>query len=134
MPWSACPLVLDGLEKPITEAFDVIDTSNLGDHLGLINTLFAVIPLLCYRVSSVLYTESLLLASEDVSAYLSSVLGSDIATFSLMTGLAPVGLLTGITMDAVGNEAAMFASMDSGTGNMRQFRMRVSWKFPELAN
>ena len=139
-PWSPCPLLLDGhvnLNAPEYlryDPFHVIDTSNLGDHVGFINILSATAPLLRRNASSVLYTESLLMASEDVSASLSTVLGSDVATFSLLIGLAPSGLLTGVTFDAVSNETALFTFMQGDKNRQKQYRMRVSWKHPHFSD
>ena len=139
-PWSACPLLLDGhvRENASTDRsykfFDIIDTSNLGDHVGFINILSATAPLLRRSCSSVLYTESLLMASEDISASLSTVLGSDVTTFSLLIGLTPVGLLTGVTLDAVSNETAMSVMIQGSTNGQKQYRMRVSWKHPQYSD
>ena len=139
-PWSARPLFLDGYVNPSARGdmphglFDVIDTSNLGDHVGFINVLSATAPLLRRDASSVLYTESLLMPSEDISASLSTVLGSDVATFSLLIGLAPSGLLTGVTLDAVSNENALFTFVQRDTNRQKQYRMRVSWKIPQFSD
>lgn len=139
-PWSACPLLLDGHVKLNAsrdlprDPFNVIDTSNLGDHVGFINILSATAPLLRRDASSVLYTESLLMVSEDISASLATVLGSDIATFSLLIGLAPSGLLTGVTLDAVSNETALFRFIQGEMNGQKQYRMRVSWKYPQFSD
>ena len=139
-PWSACPLLLDGHvnlngsgDLPYGP-FDVIDTSNLGDHVGVINVLSATTPLLRRDASSTLYTESLLMSSEDISTSLSTVLGSDVATFSLLIGLAPSGLLTGVTLDAVSNETALFRVAQGYTNHQKQYRMRVSWRYPKFSD
>lgn len=139
-PWSACPLLLDGNVNLNAsgdlsyDPFNVIDTSNLGDHVGFINILAATAPLLRRNASSVLYTESLLMVSENISASLSTILGSDIATFSLLIGLAPSGLLTGVTLDAVSNETALFRFIQGDTNGQKQYRMRVSWKYPQFSD
>lgn len=139
-PWSVCPLLLDGYVNQntsgdtICEPFHVIDTSNLGDHVGFINVLSATAPLLRRNASSVLYTESLLMASENLSTSLSTVLGSDVTTFSLLIGLAPSGLLTGVTLDAVSNETAVFSFFQGDMNGQKQYRMRVSWKYPQLSD
>ena len=134
-PWSSCPLILDGLAEGTTKEthvlFDVIDTSNLGDHVGLINILSASAPLLRQNSSAVLYTESLLVASSSIEKQLPLLLGSDIATFSLLLGLAPVGYLAGVTCEAVGNETALFHMLQQNK-TMRQYRMRIPWVSPEL--
>lgn len=138
-PWSPCPLLLDGVVNLNAfgylpyDPFHIIDTSNLGDHVGFINILSATAPLLRRGASSVLYTESLLMASENLSASLSTVLGSDVATFSLLIGLAPSGLLTGATLDAVSNETALFTFIQ-GDAPQKQYRMRVSWKLPQFSD
>ena len=132
-PWSGRPLLFDGHVK-FTTPFDIIDTSNLGDHVGLINILAATVPLLRRRASSVLYTENLLMASESVLASLSTALGSDVVTFSLLIGLAPSGLLTGVTLDAVSNETAMFNFLQGDVGGQKQYRMRISWKYPQFSD
>ena len=132
-PWSACPLLLDG-HVSLTAPFNVIDTSNLGDHVGLINILSATAPLVRRNASSVLYTESLLMESENISTSLSTALGSDVATFSLLIGLAPSGLLTGVTLDAVSNETASFNFIQGDTRGQKQYRMRVSWKYSQFSD
>ena len=98
--------------------------------MGLINILTATAPLLRRSASSVLYSESLLMGSDDISTSLTTILGSDITTFSLLLGLVPSRLYTGATTDAVSTEAALFTVMQPGEGH-RQYRMRVSWKDPE---
>lgn len=139
-PWSACPLLLDGnVNRNASgdlhcDPFHVIDTSNVGDHVGFINILSATAPLLLRNASSVLYTESLLMASKEVSASLSTLLGSDVATFSLLIGLAPSGLLTGVTLDAVSNETALFTFVQGDTNRQKQYRLRVSWKHPQYSD
>ena len=40
-------------------SFNVIDTSNLLDHVGSVNLLVAAIPLLEHNLSATLYTEAL---------------------------------------------------------------------------
>ena len=132
-PWSACPLLLDG-HVNLTAPFQVIDSSNLGDHVGLLNILSATAPLLHRSASSVLYTESLLMTSENILASLSTALGSDVATFSLLIGLAPSGLLTGVTLDAVSNETALFNFIQGNIRGQKQYRMRVSWKYPQFSD
>lgn len=132
-PWSASPLLLDG-HVNLTAPFQVIDTSNLGDHVGLLNILSATAPLLQRSASSVLYTESLLMTSENLSASLSTALGSDVATFSLLIGLAPSGLLTGVTLDAVSNETALCSFFQGDMCGQKQYRLRVSWKYPQFSD
>lgn len=136
-PWKLQPLRLDGHAGqkescwPSLDRFDVIDTSNLGDHVGLINMIVATAPLLRTQATSVLCTESLLAASDDPTSSLSAVLGTDIVTFSLFIGLAPTGLLAGTTFEAVSNEAGLQSiSRPVGIQKQSQYRLRIHWKSP----
>ncbi|KAL8684234.1 MAG: hypothetical protein Q9224_006501, partial [Gallowayella concinna] len=113
--------------------FDVIDTSNLGDHIGLINMVVATAPLMRRQATSILCTESLLAASDDATSSLSAALGTDVATFSLLIGLAPIGLLAGTTLEAVSNEAALQSfAVPSQLQKQKQYRLRVHWKSPDV--
>ena len=138
-PWTFRPLLLNGTTNSENNSvgsialYDIIDSSNLSDHVGLIDILTATIPLLRKCSSSVLYHESLLKASETIEKSLSEVLGSDVATFALLVGLSPVGLLSGVTMEAVSNELGMTMLHQSEKG-VQQYRMRVPWKFPEFTD
>ncbi|KAI9852266.1 MAG: hypothetical protein M1838_001308 [Thelocarpon superellum] len=136
--WSFRPLVLDGEAWPHSQSqdehprFDVVDTSNLIDHVGAMTVLASAAPLLSRKPTSVLYTESLLLASEDVTSTLPQLLSSDTTTFSLAMGLTPIGHVIGYTTDEVGNEGFMSAiAPKAGRG---QYRIRVSWGFPGLGD
>ncbi|KAI9867364.1 MAG: hypothetical protein M1813_008922 [Trichoglossum hirsutum] len=136
-PWTSRPLVLDWLAEPSQKPhlFDVIDTSNLADHVGILNVLPAVAPMLSRKPSSVLYTENLI-ASEGSTSTLQHLLCSDVTTMALVIGLAPVGLLLGFTTDAVGNES-LLSSLMNLSGNdwhLGQDRMRIPWKVPELGD
>ena len=122
-PWSAKPLVLDFTaceEAGPCHSYDVIDMSNLLDHVGLLNLLPAAVPLLLMSPQSVMYTESLLVAAEDPSQSLQALLRSDITTLSLMLGVAPVGHLVGVTDYASGLEDFMFASSNGNLGQKSQ--------------
>lgn len=129
-PWSSYPLVLNGFAETTAEngygPFDVIDTSNLGDHIGLVNVLSAAAPLLPQHSYAVLYTESLLVASSTVDKQLQATLYSDVATFSLLLGLAPIGYFAGVGCEAAGYDTAQ----NRGHG-AQQHRTRVTWISPE---
>ncbi|KAL8996922.1 MAG: hypothetical protein Q9169_003681 [Polycauliona sp. 2 TL-2023] len=136
-PWKLRPLHLDNHTSqdkshwPLVNQFDVIDTSNLSDHVGLLNMIVATAPLLKTQATSVLCTESLLAASDEPTSSLSAVLGTDIVTFSLFMGLAPIGLLAGATFEAVINEAGMQLVMSPMEKEKQsQYRQRIRWKSP----
>lgn len=132
--WRLHPLRLDGFvghqsdRRSFLDYFDVIDASNLGDDVGLINIITATDTLLRPHSGSVICTESLLGSSEDAKTALSAALGSDIATFSLLVGLLPLGLLSGSTFEDVSNEAAL-QTLLRGYSCCKQNRLRVHWRF-----
>ena len=140
-PWTSRPLLIErsvGQRKNdnvgLFSTYDIIDSSNLSDHVGIINVLAATLPLLRKSPSSVLYNESLLKASKNIDKSLSDVLGSDVATFALLIGIAPVGLLSGITMEAVSNEIALTVFHGKERGAQQQYRMRIAWKYPQFTD
>ncbi|KAI0739277.1 hypothetical protein C8Q80DRAFT_1222392 [Daedaleopsis nitida] len=102
-PWTARPLVLDEDEYSTFNAptcFDVVDTSNLSDHIGLLNVLLFSIPLLSDPSRTpVLYTESLLSfkPSSQSASELTSRLFADLSTVALILDIAPVDALSGFT-------------------------------------
>lgn len=131
-PWTSAPLSLDGSNCGLNTMFDVIDTSNLADHVGVLNVLPAVVPLLSRKASSVFYVESLLQVSEDLSQSLRTMLCSDVSTMSLILGLSPTGHLLGVTTDAV--DPLRLSIPQQFPGRQRQDRFRTTWKVPELGD
>lgn len=88
------PCVLDPQEygKPggAPHFFDVVDTSNLSDHLGALNLLVSASPLLKDAVTSTLYLESLIRKSADRHAELERLLCGHAPTVSLILGVSAV--------------------------------------------
>ncbi|KIV77254.1 hypothetical protein PV11_09067 [Exophiala sideris] len=77
--------------------FDIIDTSNLIDHLGPLNVLVACVPLLHHRPTSALYTEILVLRDASLAAYVETLLCGDLATVSAVLGISPCHYWTNTT-------------------------------------
>ncbi|KAH6723705.1 hypothetical protein BKA61DRAFT_686406 [Leptodontidium sp. MPI-SDFR-AT-0119] len=77
--------------------FDVIDTSNLLDHLGSINVLVAVVPLLKRQATSTLYTESLVAREKSLKDLMDAILCGSFPTMSLLLGLVPIEYWTNTT-------------------------------------
>ncbi|KAF4619422.1 hypothetical protein D9613_004854 [Agrocybe pediades] len=106
-------------------SFNVIDTSNLTDHTGLLNVLLLTIPLLQKKPWSVLYTntlkliESTRLASMNMSA-LAELARFDIPSLSLLLGIAPIAHLSHFTVNS-DEHCAM---------HLNQFQDIIAWKFP----
>ncbi|TGO33934.1 hypothetical protein BHYA_0220g00090 [Botrytis hyacinthi] len=129
--WRSTPLTLDdpGTVSGIPK-FDVIDTNNLADPLGILNLLPAISPLLSRKATSVLFTETLSLYTKDPVEILSHILCCNITTFSLLLGLAPSGHLFGFTTYAVGLDAQRQFSVHRN--NSDSYHMRVEWRYPNL--
>ncbi len=125
-PWAAVPLVLEATEYR-RRSFDVIDTSNLADPLGIINVLVSVRPLLSRTPFSVLYTETLRPAGRDYTKAFSEQLCGDLNVMSLLFDLAPVTLLSKMTTHS--NIHELF---HQATENVSQFHERIAWKIPSL--
>ena len=98
----------DGFSGPTS--FNVIDTSNLTDHVGLLNLVVATLPYLQRRPSATLFTESLLKRENEtnqVETFTELLLADQTAMFVLF-GIAPVSYLTGTSMQS--------SAMDSAQG------------------
>ncbi|KAI5239143.1 hypothetical protein E4T43_06925 [Aureobasidium subglaciale] len=125
-PWSAACL---NLPSTLATRFDVIDTSNVIDHVGLLNIMPATVPLLSNASASVLYTESLLQGAKESEKLLATLLHSDVSTSSLLFGIAPVGHILGTTTDSSHIEQLLEVSSRSHEeGRQRQFRVRIPWR------
>jgi hypothetical protein len=106
---------------PLT--FNVIDTSNLTDHLGLINILLLTVPLLRPNSSSAIYTNTLLNTDTSDSGLVSKTY-ADIPTLALFLGVAPSSYLSNFTSHSNKHSMLLSAITDS------QFPQSISWKFP----
>ncbi|KAH9928407.1 uncharacterized protein B0H18DRAFT_1118073 [Fomitopsis serialis] len=124
--FSGHALELDG-QSP-SHAFDVIDTSNLMDHIGLINLLATTKPLLKSLSTSVLYTETLLPDREDATAALLGRLCGDVSTISLLVGLAPRTYLSGFNTHSNVHELLFNAEAS------KQFHERIAWCSPSASD
>ncbi|RWA11040.1 hypothetical protein EKO27_g4056 [Xylaria grammica] len=127
------PLVLDGpdyapgVRAPVE--FDVIDTSNLCDHLGSLTLLTAASPLLRDNVSAALYTEVLAKNHKDYRQVLDQVLCGHTPTLSTLLGLFPVEYWTNTSPISIGDERMLDTIMrGSSSGLGGQMFLRTSWK------
>lgn len=134
--WTVSQLILDGGaygEDAISKAplmFNIIDTSNLTDHLGLLNILVVTVPLLSRAPSSTLYTESLVASGEDPMTAFIERMCADIPTISLLLGLIPPTFVSNITSHSNVHEIMSSKMM----GGCRQFHERIAWKTVSLAD
>jgi hypothetical protein len=136
-PWYSKPLDLQKTHCPNrvgeTQGFQIIDTSNLVDHLGLLNLLPATTPLLSKHTTLVLFTDCLLRASGKTTDTLSALLCSDVTTTSFLCGLAPTGHLLGYATEAYGIDAATQMTLNQ-SGGQTQCYLKVAWRSPTFGD
>jgi len=139
-PWSGIQIRLDledyGGTSPVAPlAFNVIDTSNLTDHTGLLNILIATVPLLQRKPWSVLHTNTLLLSPFEDGIPSSGDSGltekacANIPTLSILLGIAPSPNLFHFTTHSNKHEA-LVSSIASSTSCFLQVHEPLSWRFP----
>jgi hypothetical protein len=91
--WNTAPLVLDGGDygpgDGAPTSFNVIKTSNVMDHVGLLNVLVAVLPLLSPTLSATLFTQALLCTGDDAIKSLTVQFCADVSTMSLLLDPLP---------------------------------------------
>jgi hypothetical protein len=120
--WTMRPLELDA--KLCVTSFDVIDTSNLMDHLGILNLLLVCEPLLKHLPTSALYMEGLLAFGGDPAASLAQRLCGDITTICALLNLTPRASLSGFSSASVVHELIWNAGAED------QFHDRFVWCRP----
>ncbi|KAI1746842.1 hypothetical protein F4782DRAFT_552975 [Xylaria castorea] len=132
-------LTLDGPDYAISVApldFDVIDTSNLCDHLGSLVLLTATSPLLRNHASSVLYTEVLVKNNETYQDVLDHILCGHVASLSTLLDLFPIEYWTNTSSISLGDEMMLNMIMEGITRDKetvlgrQQMFLRTSWKRP----
>ncbi|ESZ91811.1 hypothetical protein SBOR_7806 [Sclerotinia borealis F-4128] len=128
--WHSTPLILDNLDTSNDiHAFDIIDTNNLSDALGILNLLPAISPLLSRNATSTMFTETIYRFTKDPVDTISDILCCDVTTMSLLLGLAPSGYLFGFTADALGLEAERQFTLHRDSDS---YHMRIAWRCPNL--
>ncbi|KEP49196.1 MYND finger protein [Rhizoctonia solani 123E] len=140
-PYKAAQINLDELAASTPSApltFDVIDTSNLIDHVSLLNLLIATPSLLKQTPSSqsVLYTEALLPSGEDATKSFLDRLCTDVPTIAGLFGIAPRPYLCGFTPQSNVHEIVFSKSMKTEFSKLgaemqgNQYHERVIWARP----
>ncbi|KAH8799252.1 hypothetical protein DL96DRAFT_1824384 [Flagelloscypha sp. PMI_526] len=113
------------------KSFDVVDTSNLDDHVGLLNILVAAIPLLRSSGRATLYLESLLHIQDDAVNDFTARLLADLSLMSTLFGMCPVDFATGYSSRSNVHELLLFDAMQRSVsaGKIRsQFHQVTTWK------
>ena len=119
-PWGASTITLSddyasSATHPAPSSFDVIDTSNLADHLGFLNILLIAAPLLKRRASSALFTHSLV-GSKGMDLQHKSALdgiGVDLPLISSLLGLVPERVSSEFTSQCMSQEIMLSSLIGS---------------------
>ena len=129
-PWSMIPIALDGGDYGHSDgaptSFNIIDTSNITDHIGLLNAFIAAAPLLSPAPSATLFTEALQYTREDAAKRLTTQICTDVSTMSLLLDLIPVKYLSNFNT-RFNAEETMATKFHIG---FRQYHDRTAWKRP----
>ncbi|KAG1742546.1 hypothetical protein EDB19DRAFT_621200 [Suillus lakei] len=126
-PWKHASITFDPgaygtcTQSPAPTTFNIIDTSNLIDHVGMLNILAVTFPILQRTPSTTLYTEGLSGSSPDDTL---SQLCGDIATIGLLLGLIPASFVSQFTNRSNMHELLMRAAQEHAT----QHHERLTWK------
>ncbi|KAH7926180.1 hypothetical protein BV22DRAFT_1194548 [Leucogyrophana mollusca] len=112
-------------------AFNVIETSNLLDHIGLLNVLIATSPILSRVPTSTIYTEALLSYGVDPMSSLLDRACCDLPTLSFLLGLIPSTFISQFTTHSNVHEIVSHRGSPSFAS---QFHERVAWKIPAGAD
>ncbi|KAJ7192595.1 hypothetical protein GGX14DRAFT_479959, partial [Mycena pura] len=131
--WHTETITLDMEEyKHAPLIFDVIDTSNLDDHLGLLNVLSTSIPLLPCSGNGVLYLESLLVQNPDgdTPKDFAKRFHADLTVISVLFRLCPVDFVTGYSSRSNVHELIAYELTHRGAKTV-QYHQVTTWKTPE---
>ncbi|KAI0630916.1 hypothetical protein C8Q77DRAFT_1061941 [Trametes polyzona] len=137
-PWTATPIELLDAEyrdRGAPTLFDVVDTSNLSDHAGLLNILLCSVPLLSASQPwcGVLYTEFLLAhpPGDTTIERLWPLLPVDVHFIALLLGICPIEVLSGFSTTSDTHEVLLALNPSEP---VRQFHLIVTWKGPYTAD
>ena len=139
-PWSSALMKLDGGDyvqgashrAPLQ--FDVIDTSNLTDHIGLLNILIPCRPLMQTRSSSVIFTDTLLPLNDESTTgrdgFLELLCGN-LSVLSMILDLIPVSYPSNFTTHSNVHEIIALAA---DTFKQKQFHEHNAWRIGSLSD
>ncbi|KAK8125801.1 uncharacterized protein PG998_001560 [Apiospora kogelbergensis] len=106
--------------------FDVVDTSNLADHLGAVNLLVSASPLLKPVCSSTLYIETLMKGANRRQAELDDLLLGHAPMSSLILGVSAVDSWTNAT--SISSVDAFVIGAIYNKKNQDHLHSRIAWK------
>ncbi|KAJ7113677.1 hypothetical protein C8R43DRAFT_935355 [Mycena crocata] len=127
-PWTSAELVLNSEDYENTMApnaptsFDTIDSSNLADHVGLLNVIIPTVPLLAPGPISTLYTDIVVeKVRQDKASNFTNLLCANIPVLGLLLGISPVDYITRFTSTSKMHDIILPSS---------SYRDRITWKWP----
>lgn len=115
--------------------YDYIDTSNVCDHIGLLNVLLACRELLCEGPNSTIATEFLCTVAEGASerdGMLKEVLRTDLPTFAAITGLSLLDTASHLTASYKNWCSFNVTPLITGTESSRT-NIALEWKYVRAA-
>jgi hypothetical protein len=131
-PWNTAPLVLDGpdyipgnITAPLV--FNVIETSNLPDHVGFLNVLIATVPLLSEKHSATLFTETLLYVGKDPTKSFNQQLCADLSTIGILFDLLPTCYPSNFSSRSNAAEIIVHKALSA---EVPQYQERLVWRRP----
>ncbi|PFH63017.1 hypothetical protein XA68_10429 [Ophiocordyceps unilateralis] len=110
------------------KTFDVIDTSNLADHLGALNLIIATAPLLKPEPWAAVHTELMIKQHESQQLSFDSLLCGPGITVSLLLGITPVEYWTNAKGECHIAEVFLGLLASSSQGVGKQLLSRLAWK------
>jgi len=129
-PWGGLQINFTAAEyaptspTPAPLRFNVIESRNLAEHVGLLNILISTTPLLQQKPQSVLRT-STVLPLDATHTSLANQACADIPTLSLLLGIAPSFHLSRFTTHSHQHEVLGGSAVMPGC-----YRQTISWKIP----
>jgi len=144
-PWSSTLINLDegdyakGASRRAPLQFNVIDTSNLSDHLGLLHVLIACKPLMKRSPSSVLHTDTLLPYGGAAEGFLERMCG-DIPVLSMLLDMTPTSYVSNFTTHSNMHEKIMHmfghasGMIPQNALQNSQLQERISWRIGSLSD
>jgi hypothetical protein len=137
--WNTHFIVLDQheyLAGGMPTTFNVIDTSNLDDHIRCLNVLIALVPLLPASPRYfMLYTESLLFHDRlDATKEFAELSHTDLSTLTLLVGICPVDYVSGFSSRSNVHKLIIHNAHNKKLEDVTQFHRMTNWKSPSSAN
>lgn len=110
--------------------FNVVETSNLIDHLGSLNLLVYVVPLLEQTPATTLHADLLVQEEATVAETISGLFHGDFSTISLLLGLQPAETWTNLSLVSPDEElnTSVLKAVGAVGDKIGQAHCRLLWK------